>query len=200
MLVLGLTGNIGCGKSSISNILIENGIDVIDADIIARNIFEDRILLEEVFEEFGILIKNEDKTLNRKALGDIVFSDNEKLIKLNSLTHPKIKEKILNKINDAKIINKEIIVIDAALLVEGGYLEIVNKVLVIRCDEVIQIQRIEKRDRCSKEDAINRIRSQMKQEKKVEYGDYVIDNSGSNIELQKKVYDFIKYMKEKWCD
>ena len=102
MLILGLTGNIGCGKSSLSNILIQNNIDVIDADIISRQIFEDKELLNLVFKHFGQNIKNIDGTLNRKALGHIVFNDDEKLFLLNSLTHPKIKEKILDKINQIK--------------------------------------------------------------------------------------------------
>ena len=82
MLILGLTGNIGCGKSSLSNILIQNNIDVIDADIISRQIFEDKELLNLVFENFGQNIKNIDGTLNRKALGNIVFNDDEKLVLL----------------------------------------------------------------------------------------------------------------------
>lgn len=200
MLILGLTGNIGCGKSSISNILIKENIDVIDADIISRNIFEDKELLKKVFETFGESIINADKTLNRKVLGNIVFNNAEKVVLLNNLTHPKIKENILNRINKAKDDNKEIVVIDAALLIEGGYLEIVDKLVVVTCDEEVQIQRIQKRDNCSKEEALSRIKFQMKQEEKIKYGDFIINNSGSIIELNEKVYNFIKYMKEKWCD
>ena len=85
MLVLGLTGNIGCGKSSLSNIFREDyNIDIIDADIISRNIFEDEILLKQVFEFFGDSIKNADGSLNRKALGNIVFNNDAKLVQLNS--------------------------------------------------------------------------------------------------------------------
>lgn len=200
MLVLGLTGNIGCGKSSLSNILMENEIDVVDADIIARHIFEDKELLHKVFDAFGDDIINNDQSLNRKALGNVVFNNDEKLILLNRLTHPKIKEKIIDKINEAKTNNKDIIVIDAALLVEGGYLDIVDKLVVVTCNEEIQIQRIQKRDNCTKEEAVSRIKSQMNQEEKIKYGDFIIDNSGSIMELREKVHNFIKYMKEKWCD
>lgn len=200
MLVLGLTGNIGCGKSSLSNILMENEIDVVDADIIARHIFEDKELLHKVFNAFGDDIINNDQSLNRKALGNVVFNNDEKLILLNRLTHPKIKEKIIDKINEAKTNNKDLIVIDAALLVEGGYLDIVDKLVVVTCNEEIQIQRIQKRDNCTKEEAVSRIKSQMNQEEKIKYGDFIIDNSGSIMELREKVHNFIKYMKEKWCD
>ena len=102
-----------------------------------------RKLLASVFEHFGDSIKNEDGSLNRKALGNIVFNDDNKLIELNNLTHPKIKEKILSEIEKVKLFNKNIIVIDAALLIEAGYLEIVDKVLVITCNEDIQIKRIQ---------------------------------------------------------
>ena len=91
MLVLGLTGNIGCGKSSVSTIFMNHGIEIVDADIVARHIFEDLDLLNKVFSTFGETIKNEDGSLNRKALGNIVFNDDEKLIALNNLTHPKRK-------------------------------------------------------------------------------------------------------------
>ena len=94
MLVVGLTGNIGCGKSSLSELLMSKNIDVIDADIISREIMYDKELLEIIFYEFGTEIKNNDGTLNRKKLGNIVFNDDDMLIKLNSITHPAIKRKI----------------------------------------------------------------------------------------------------------
>lgn len=200
MFILGLTGNIGCGKSSVTDIFIKHNIDVVDADIISRKIFEDKILLEEVFEYFGREIANEDKTLNRKLLGNIVFNDNEKLVKLNSLTHPKIKDKIKDEVNFISNNKKNIAVIDAALLVEGGYLDMLDKLLVVTCQEDIQIDRIIKRDNCSKEEAISRIHSQMSQCEKVKYADYIIDNSSSLKELQIKVEEFIIFMKENWCE
>lgn len=199
MIILGLTGSIGCGKSSLSDILKNNNIDIIDADIISRTIFEDKSLLNLVFRHFGESIKNEDGTLNRKSLGNIVFNDEDKLIELNSLTHPKIKEKILKKIKECRIQNKDIVILDAPLLIEGGYLDIIDKLLVITCDEEIQIMRVQKRDNCSKEEALSRISSQISQEEKVKYADYVIDNSGDLEELKKKAKEFLLYMKENWC-
>lgn len=199
MLVLGLTGNIGCGKSSLSNIFIKNNISIIDADIISRQIFEDKLILKQVFDTFGESIKNDNGTLNRKLLGEIVFNDDDKLIKLNKLTHPIIRKKILSKIHEASIKGEEIVVLDAALLIEGNFLELVDKILVITCDEAVQIERIKNRDNSSKEQALSRIKSQMIQEEKSKYGDYIIDNSGTLIELEEKANKFIKYMKENWC-
>ena len=199
MLILGLTGNIGCGKSSLSKILMQNNIDVIDADIISRNIFEDKELLNLVFENFGENIKNLDGSLNRKALGNIVFNDDRKLVILNGLTHPKIKEKILNKINEIRNIGKSLVVIDAALLIEGGYLDILDKLIVITCKESIQISRIQLRDNLTKEQAISRMNSQMSQDEKIKYADYIIDNSGDTNNLKHKAEELIRYMKENWC-
>ena len=198
MLVVGLTGNIGCGKSSLSDIFRAEGIKIIDADIIARQIYEDEKLLRKVYETFGNDIKNEEGSLNRKALGRIVFSDDEKLIQLNKLTHPVIRQKVSDEIEEYKSQNEEIVILDAALLVESDYLNFIDKLLVVTCKENIQIERIIARDNCSIEEALGRIKSQMNQENKVKYADYVIDNSATLSELRKKAFIFMNYIKEKW--
>ena len=194
MLVLGLTGNIGCGKSSVSTIFMNHGIDIVDADIVARHIFEDLDILNKVFSTFGETIKNEDGSLNRKALGNIVFNDDEKLIALNNLTHPKIKQKILSKVEEYKNQGEKIVVIDAALLIEDDYIPYIQKLILITCRKEIQINRIIARDNCTKEEAISRINSQMSQEEKVKFADYIIDNSNSFEELQKKVLELISVL------
>lgn len=194
MLVLGLTGNIGCGKSSVSTIFMENNIKVVDADIVARQIFDDKNLLNEVFSTFGESIKNQDGSLNRRALGNIVFNDDEKLILLNNLTHPKIKQKILSKVEEYKNQGEKIVVIDAALLIEDDYIPYIQKLILITCKKEIQINRIIARDNCTKEEAISRINSQMSQEEKVKFADYIIDNSNSFEELQKKVLELISVL------
>ena len=194
MLVLGLTGNIGCGKSSVSTIFMENNIKVVDADIVARQIFDDKNLLNEVFSTFGKSIKNQDGSLNRRALGNIVFNDDEKLILLNNLTHPKIKQKILSKVEEYKNQGEKIVVIDAALLIEDDYIPYIQKLILITCRKEIQINRIIARDNCTKEEAISRINSQMSQEERVKFADYIIDNSNSFEELQKKVLELISVL------
>ena len=118
---------------------------------------------------------------------------------MNSLTHPRIKANIINEIEILKLRNKQVIVIDAALLIEGGYLEMVDKLLVITCNNEIQISRIQKRDNCTREEALGRINSQISQEEKVKYADYILDNSGSIENLGRKVSEFLMYMKENWC-
>ncbi len=200
MLVIGLTGNIGCGKSSLSQIFAQQNIKIIDADIIAREIYNDEKLLSEIYKVFGSNIKNNDGSLNRKALGRIVFNDDEKLIQLNKMTHPLIRQRVSDKIDEYKNQNKEMVILDAALLVESDYLNFIDKLLVVICNEDIQIERIKQRDNCSKEEALSRIKSQMSQEEKVKYADYIIDNSGTIEDLRKKAFAFMDYIKEKCCE
>lgn len=184
MIVVGLTGNIGCGKSTVSNILKKLGVSIMDADIVSREILLDTKVLNLIFDTFGNSIKNTDNTLNRKKLGDIVFNDEKELIKLNNITHPKIKENILNQIKNIK---NDIVVIDAALLIEANYLDIVDKIILVVCDESLQIKRILERDFFTKEEVIKRINSQMPQDKKREFANYIIDNSFSLYKLEDEV-------------
>lgn len=184
MIVVGLTGNIGCGKSTVSNILKKLEVSIIDADIVSREILLDTKVLNLIFDTFGNSIKNTDNTLNRKKLGDIVFNDEKELIKLNNITHPKIKENILNQIKNIK---NDIVVIDAALLIEANYLDIVDKIILVVCDESLQIKRILERDFFTKEEVIKRINSQMPQDKKREFANYIIDNSFSLYKLEDEV-------------
>lgn len=200
MLVVGLTGNIGCGKSSLSELLISKNIDVIDADIISREIMYDKELLEIIFYEFGTEIKNNDGTLNRKKLGNIVFNDDDMLMKLNSITHPAIKRKINDRIIDISNQGKNIVVIDAALLIEGKFLDLVDKLVVITCNEEVQLNRVVNRDNMTKEEALKRINSQMKQDEKIKYADYIIDNSKDMNNLKDEFDKLFIYIKENWIE
>lgn len=200
MLVVGLTGNIGCGKSSLSELLISKNIDVIDADIISREIMYDKELLEIIFYEFGTEIKNNDGTLNRKKLGNIVFNDDGMLMKLNSITHPVIKRKINDRIIDISNQGKNIAIIDAALLIEGKFLDLVDKLVVITCNEEVQLNRVINRDNMTKEEALKRINSQMKQDEKIKYADYIIDNSKDMNNLKDEFDKLFIYIKENWIE
>lgn len=200
MLVVGLTGNIGCGKSSLSELLMSKNIDVIDADIISREIMYDKELLEIIFYEFGTEIKNNDGTLNRKKLGNIVFNDDDMLMKLNSITHPAIKRKINDRIIDISNQGKNIAIIDAALLIEGKFLDLVDKLVVITCNEEVQLNRVVNRDNMTKEEALKRINSQMKQDEKIKYADYIIDNSKDMNNLKDEFDKLFIYIKENWIE
>lgn len=195
MIKIGLTGNIGCGKSSVSNILRENGFYIIDADKIARNIYEYDDVMEEMREEFSDALV--DGVVDRKLLADIVFSDEYRLDMLNSITHKKIRSIINAEIES--VLNKDIIglVIDAPLLIEANFDYMVDYIVVVCCDEEIQIKRVMERDNLDIESVKKRIASQMPQEYKKKRADFVIDNSKTKEDLRKSVLELMSKMKSK---
>ncbi|HBN28987.1 MAG TPA: dephospho-CoA kinase [Clostridiaceae bacterium] len=180
MIVIGLTGGIASGKSSISNYIKTKDIVVIDADLIAREITEDQKILNKInkeFQDFDIL--SNCCKLDRKKLASIVFNDREKLNKLNSITHPEIKKRIKNLIDSYRKKGEKYCVVDAALLIEDNYMEMVDIIMLVYVNKEVQVQRLIKRDNLTTEEALNRINSQMPFEGKKNYADYIIDNSGS---------------------
>lgn len=197
MLKVGLTGSIGCGKSSLSNILKKYDIPIIDADIKGREIYENKELLRDIEKNFGSSVINKDGTLNRKNLGKIVFNDDYKLEKLNSLTHPVIQNMIKDDLNKYEKFGKKIAVVDAALLIEAGFMNMLDTLVVVTCSEEVQLQRVVLRDNCSEEDAMGRIKSQMPQDEKVKYAEFVVDNSGTIEHLEKEAKKLIKSLEAK---
>ena len=197
MLKVGLTGSIGCGKSSLSNILKKYDIPIIDADIKGREIYENKELLRDIEKNFGSSVINKDGTLNRKSLGKIVFNDDYKLEKLNSLTHPVIQNMIKDDLNKYEKFGKKIAVVDAALLIEAGFMNMLDTLVVVTCSEEVQLQRVVLRDNCSEEDAMGRIKSQMPQDEKVKYAEFVVDNSGTIEHLEKEAEKLIKSLEAK---
>lgn len=197
MLKVGLTGSIGCGKSSLSNILKKYDIPIIDADIKGREIYENKELLRDIEKNFGSSVINKDGTLNRKNLGKIVFNDDYKLEKLNSLTHPVIQNMIKDDLNKYEKFGKKIAVVDAALLIEAGFMNMLDTLVVVTCYEEVQLQRVVLRDNCSEEDAMGRIKSQMPQDEKVKYAEFVVDNSGTIEHLEKEAEKLIKSLEAK---
>lgn len=193
MLVLGLTGNIGCGKSSISKKMSEFGYDIIDADLITREIYNYSDVMNKMKNEFPEAIS--DGKIDRKILGGIVFEDKNKMKLLNEITHNKIEEIINDRINKAFLEKKEVAMIDAALLYETGLDKKVDKVIVVYCDEETQLNRIVKRDGISVDEATKRMNSQMNQYEKIKRCDYSLNNSGTFDELNigtKKLSEIIE--------
>ena len=190
MLIIGLTGNIASGKSIVSQYLKELGAEIIDADIIAREIVEPGTpALAEIREEFGQQVLNQDGTLNRKYLGSIVFADVQALKKLNQITHPRIREVIDSKIKKYTINQspERLLVIDAALLIEFGIHRMVDMVWVVQVKPDLQLQRVMQRDKLSEVQARHRIDSQMPQSEKIKYADKVIYNNSTVEELRSAV-------------
>jgi dephospho-CoA kinase len=174
--IIGVTGNIACGKSLVSSILTEFGAEVIDADLVAHEVMAPGSpVLANIAERFGDNVLNHDESLNRPALGQIVFGDPEALADLEQITHPPTVEEILQR---AKQANAQVVVIDAIKLFEAGLADHCKQNWVVTCDPEIQRQRLMERNGFSAEQAQQRIDAQPVQEEKAQRADVVIDNSG----------------------
>lgn len=198
-MLIGLTGGIASGKSLVAEELKRFGAHLIDADEIAREVVKTGLpAYLDIVKEFGERILNPDKTINRKELGRIIFSYADFRRRLERITHPRIREKIDAEISAIKAKNPEtVIVVDAALLIEGGLYKKMDKVIVVYADEKTQIKRLTERDGLTIEDAKNRISSQMPLKEKRRYADFVIENvEGKNREEVKeevkRVFDRLK--------
>lgn len=180
-MIVGLTGGIATGKSLVSNELKRLGAHIIDADIVAREIVEPgKPAYGEIVREFGSSILKEDGTLDRKGLGRIVFSDREALNKLNSITHPRIKERIAQEaLEIEKRYEDPVIVVDIALLIELGMHTGMSSVIVVYSPEDEQIRRMLQRDGLTEQDARNRLKAQMPIKEKLKYADHIIENTGT---------------------
>ncbi len=187
--VIGLTGGIASGKTTISNILKDLGAIIIDADKIARKIVEKgKPALNEIERYFGKEVLLENKELNRKKLASLVFNNPKLLKKLNEITHTYIIKEITNHINCyKKACNNRVIILDAALLIELDLMYLVEEVWIVSVPEEIQIKRLIKRENISIDEAEKRINSQMPFEDKKKYGDLIIDNSKDLTHLREQI-------------
>lgn len=191
MKVIGLTGGIGSGKSTVSRMLRGLGAKIIDADQVAREIVEKgKPALKEIAETFGEDTLLEDGTLDRKKLGSIIFSDEKKRLKLNEITHPRIQEEINEQIERCKDENcTDLIVLDCALLFEMKMEDMVDESWLVSLEKETQVKRIMARDELSKDDAEKRINAQMSLEEKASKATRIIDNSSAVNETHKQVME-----------
>ncbi|PIP07445.1 MAG: dephospho-CoA kinase [Syntrophobacterales bacterium CG_4_8_14_3_um_filter_49_14] len=177
---VGLTGGIASGKSTVAKMFQEKGACLIDFDEIAHYVEEpDRPAWKAIIEYFGAEILNEDRTINRTKLGAIVFKDREKLAVLGRIVHPHILpewRKRMNEIREAK--PDGIFLSDVPLLIEGRLQHLVDVVALVYISPDEQIERLMKRNGCSREDALERLASQMPIDDKIQYADIIIDNHG----------------------
>jgi dephospho-CoA kinase len=179
-LIIGLTGSIASGKSTVSSMIKELHIPVIDADQIARDVVEPgEEAHHKIVKEFGKDILFSDGTLNRKKLGSVIFSNEEKRTKLNAIVHPAIRKKMLEQKESFLNNGEKCVVMDIPLLFESKLTHMVDKILVVYVDETVQLERLMNRDNSSKEEARARIKSQIPVNEKVELADAVINNNGT---------------------
>lgn len=178
MKVIGLTGGIASGKSTVSNMLRELGAIVIDVDLVGRDVVsQGGAAYNKIIENFGRAILMSDGSINRKKLGNIVFSDHDKLKLLNQITHPEIINKVNEIIASQEKANKEVVVVDAAILIEMGLNKYVDCVWLVVVDKETQLERLMERDHLSCCDALNRVNAQITNEQRMKYADVIIDNT-----------------------
>ena len=192
MIVIGLTGGIGSGKSTVSDHLVDRGALLIDADQIVRELqAPGEIVHAKMVGHFGPNILCEDETLNRQAVADIVFADKEALRRLNEIVHPPVTREIRKRIRE-QVDTENLLVLDIPLLVEGILAGgppryIVSGILVVDTPTEIAVRRLVEHRGFSEEDARSRIAAQVPSEKRLALADFVVDNSVPLEELRKQV-------------
>ena len=178
MMIIGLTGGIGSGKSAAANFFIELGIDVIDADDISKNVLTENNNAKKAFiEKFGDHYIQNNK-IDRDALREDIFKDRIKRKTLESIIHPAVRKEILKFINDSDSIYKIVMV---PLIVETNSADFYDKIIVVDCENNLQIERASSRDNQTKENIINIISNQASREERLKIADFIISNN-SNLE------------------
>ncbi|MCA1021870.1 MULTISPECIES: dephospho-CoA kinase [Halobacillus] len=191
-LVIGLTGSIASGKSTVSRMFDEWEIPVIDADQISRDVVRPgEPAYEDIVHVFGKDVLFEDGTLDRKKLGKVIFSSKERRKELNDIVHPRVREEMIRRRESYKEEDYKAVVLDIPLLYESGLTDYVERVLVVAVDEETQLQRLMERDGSSREDARERIASQIPVSRKAEMADAVIDNNGTEEESFRQLRDIL---------
>ncbi|RMG54458.1 MAG: dephospho-CoA kinase [Acidobacteria bacterium] len=186
---IGLTGGIATGKSHVLSILRQLGCHVIDADQVAREVVRPcRPAYHELVREFGAHILTADGTIDRPQLAELVFADAEKRHRLNAIVHPRVVQAIRRRLRHFETIDPQgIVVVDGALILEVGLEHLFDKLIVAYCPPDLQVDRLMKRDRLTRQQALNRIRAQMPIDEKRAHADYVIDTSGSFDQTRQQV-------------
>ena len=195
-MIIGITGSIACGKSTVSGYLKSKGYVVIDADKIGHEALDDDYVKEKLVLAFGNEIL-EDNKISRQKLGELVFGNSSNLNVLNSIIHPEIRKKILEKID--KNNDKELIFIDVALLFEAKFDDLVDKIIVVYVDKNTQLTRLMKRNSISKKEALSRIVSQMSPIEKAKLGDYTVNNNLDVINTYEQVDKVLSELKKGNC-
>ncbi|WP_455494032.1 dephospho-CoA kinase [Gemella sanguinis] len=195
-MIIGITGSIACGKSTVSDYLKSKGYVVIDADKIGHEALDSDYVKEKLILTFGNDILENNK-INRRKLGELVFGNSNNLNILNSIIHPEIRRRILEEID--KNNDQEFIFIDVALLFEAKFDDLVDKIIVVYVDKNTQLTRLMKRNSISKKEALSRIVRQMSPIEKAKLGDYTVNNNLDVINTYEQVDKVLSELKKGRC-
>jgi dephospho-CoA kinase len=190
-LLVGLTGGIATGKSTVTEILRRLGCEIIDADVLAREVVAPgEPALARIAEAFGPNVLRPDGTLDRKALGAIVFADPDKRRRLEAITHPEIRARLERRLAELDGRGfRGLVVFDAPVMIESGNYRNMDRLVVVLTDEGTQAARLVARDGMTREEAASRIASQMPVAEKAKLADYVIDNAGDRAATERQTRD-----------
>ena len=197
-MIIGITGSISSGKTTVAKLFGRHWYNRIDADEIGHEIIKkNSFAYKKIIKEFGNKILDKNRNINRNKLGDVVFNNDKTLKKLNSITHPIIIKEIKNQIKKIKqkCGDKPKIVIDAPLLLETNTKGLVDKIIVVKCDKENIIKRLNRKYPKAKIERI--LKSQMPPDKKLKYADFVIENNRDLRHLEKQVTNIIKKVEDK---
>lgn len=188
-LLVGLTGGIATGKSTVDAVLRDLGAIIVDADVLAREVVEPgEPALAEIAAEFGPGVLTADGRLDRKALGAIVFADPERRRALEAMTHPRMRERLQRRVDELTAENfRGLVFYDAAVLIESGSHHAMDRIVVVVTDEATQLSRLMARDGIGRDEALRKIKSQIPLAEKAKLADYVIDNSGDRAATEAEV-------------
>ena len=190
MIVIGLTGGIGSGKSEVSRVLNELGAEIIDADRLGHEAYQPHTeTWEALVAAFGEGILRPGGEVDRKALGSIVFSSPDALAQLNAIVHPRMREMMRERLDERSAQGVKVVVIEAAVLLEAGWDSLVDEVWVTTATEESVVQRLSQRNNLSEEEIRKRINSQLKNEERVRRATVVIKNSDGLKELRQCVLE-----------
>jgi dephospho-CoA kinase len=185
---IGLTGGIACGKSNALGHFRRLGTHVIDADVVARQVVAPgQPAHRDIVLEFGREILLDTGEIDRKRLGDLIFSNPQARLALNRIVHPRVLEEEARQISLLRFERSRLVVVDAALMIEVGSYRRYREVVVVFCHPEIQMRRLMRRDNVTEEQALARIRSQMSIYRKLTYADYVIDASGELANTREQI-------------
>ena len=188
MKVIGLTGGIGSGKSTVSQFLAELGAVILNADEVGHEAFKPGSeAWRQVVAAFGTEIVTADGNIDRQKLGEIVFGDPESLSRLNQIMHPRIYDMVTAQLEEYRRQGVKVVVLEAPLLVEASWTSFVDKVWVTTASEATILKRLKERTGLSEEEALTRIHSQLPLEERLRHADVVIDTDCSLDELRPKV-------------
>ncbi len=186
--IIGLTGGIASGKSTVAKLFVARGAQVVDADLIAREVVKPgEPALGEIARHFGATVILPDGTLDRKALGQLVFDDLQKRLQLNAIIHPRIAERTQRELGALAQAGVPEALYEAALIVENNLYSGFDGLIVVSVDEPTQLSRLKAREGLSDQDARKRLSAQAPLSDKIKVADYVVDNSGPLAETERQV-------------